>query len=59
MGPRFFNRGNVTSMDHEPEPVPPASMGPRFFNRGNIAEFAGDEERDFGFNGAAVFQPRK
>ena len=34
MGPRFFNRGNVTDIDELRKPCS-ASMGPRFFNRGN------------------------
>ena len=34
-------------------------MGPRFFNRGNISNSLLHNVSDYGFNGAAVFQPRK
>src|SRR5260370_36178569 len=37
----------------------PASMGPRFFNRGNGVIIRVADIQQTGFNGAAVFQPRK
>ena len=36
-----------------------ASMGPRFFNRGNLLPVQYARHSYKGFNGAAVFQPRK
>ena len=58
MGPRFFNRGNGAihrGIAHQDV----ASMGPRFFNRGNANEWNAGDIGAAGFNGAAVFQPRK
>ncbi len=58
MGPRFFNRGN-DRRSAGGWAVLPASMGPRFFNRGNFQPFPTLDVPHTGFNGAAVFQPRK
>ena len=57
MGPRSFNRGNDrTSLRGIAGYA--ASMGPRSFNRGNRTR-TGPGDGKCGFNGAAVFQPRK
>ncbi len=58
MGPRLFSRGNPATLEgltFEDD----ASMGPRFFNRGNVGVSVGIPYGNVGFNGAAVFQPRK
>ena len=58
MGPRSFNRGNyVICQDSSIENL--ASMGPRSFNRGNVVALEVPRPSLSGFNGAAVFQPRK
>ena len=58
MGPRSFNRGN-NDRGRPNRSQALASMGPRSFNRGNT-ELARLQSRwHRGFNGAAVFQPRK
>ena len=58
MGPRFFNRGNFTHPGLSGDGMG-ASMGPRFFNRGNEYRQRYLQYGTTGFNGAAVFQPRK
>ena len=58
MGPRFFNRGKPTGPRH-PRLRSTASMGPRFFNRGKTTGTIELWSAMAGFNGAAVFQPRK
>ena len=58
MGPRFFNRGNITEHGRRNAPIRP-SMGPRFFNRGNSPRASSIPCGATTFNGAAVFQPRK
>jgi len=58
MGPRSFNRGNARS-GKTSKPGSSASMGPRSFNRGNGGAPGIPGRAGNGFNGAAVFQPRK
>ena len=58
MGPRSFNRGNKAKSD-PPAAIAGASMGPRSFNRGNNHSSNAGSGGTSGFNGAAVFQPRK
>ena len=58
MGPRFFNRGKIRTRVG-PTLKRCASMGPRFFNRGKTGTLKFLQGLPRGFNGAAVFQPRK
>jgi len=58
MGPRSFNRGNAIGQTRAYR-LGRASMGPRSFNRGNAMAVVYRRTWQKGFNGAAVFQPRK
>ncbi len=58
MGPRSFNRGNFMEFVGGGRSWL-ASMGPRSFNRGNAVAGERVSLAQHGFNGAAVFQPRK
>ena len=59
MGPRSFNRGNERAAADRARRSALASMGPRSFNRGNVRVDVRWIREERGFNGAAVFQPRK
>ncbi len=58
MGPRSSDRGNLdTILAMMRSSV--ASMGPRSFDRGNCQFTANTAADGSGFNGAAIFRPRK
>ena len=59
MGPRSFDRGNLNLPLLYRFLQTSASMGPRSFDRGNYSLVVICTSPDWGFNGAAVFRPRK